>query len=616
MRSHRITRYIKLRTKPGLVSRLGSQQRLKLNLNRLKRRIRLVPADDPAALVILAPRRKRLRLSLHWQVWAAITTGLTLGVGALAAVALLRTPMAPRCDRVFWPLASASLRLHCAQVQASQLTLEGLLDAIRLVEQLPANHPLRPEINRLVELWSREIFELAEDAYQEGKLERAVQFADQIPKTTKVWLQVPPQVKRWQQTWNQAEAIDRQVETLLRQLNWRQAFWEAVRLTLLDNRYWRNVRFEVLSQRIMQAQEDETQLTKARSLAQNGDLESLLQALKLTQGIEGGSYFRQAAQEAIAGISQQMLDLASSLLDNQDLQGALAAAQAIPETVPLWKQAQDFVLLAYAESWTWSDTVMGLEEAVARARTLAKDRPLHGKAQELISRWQLEREALILLNQAQELASGGGVNQLNAAIAKAAAVNPSNPRWPEVQRQMAQWQRQIDIIQDQPVLDRAEQLAWSGSANDLQAAIAAASQIGSGRALYGEAQARIQDWQNQLQLLNNRQIARQQFVETDSQAQQLLQEAKRMANGGSFQALAAAIEKVNQVSEVSVSRGEADLAIDQWSQAILELARRRAESDPTTAIAIAQQVPSFAGAYAEAQYWIREWQTQGQPNNP
>jgi len=623
MRSQRISRHIKVKPKQGFVSVRLSRQRLQTHLQRslvqfthLKRRVRLVPAANPSSLVIVVPPRKRLRLTLHWRFWAVITTGLALSIGTVAAVALLRTPAEPRCDRVFWPLAPASLRLHCAQVSANQQTLESLLAAIQLVNQLPENHPLRPEINRLVEVWSKNIFDLTEEAYQDGRLKRAIYFARQIPQTTKVWLQVNPQIKQWQQTWAKAEAIDRRVEALLQRLNWRQAFWEAVRLTWLGNHYWKGVRFEVLSQRIMQAQEDESTLAKAQQLARNGDLESLLKALKLTQEIGPGSYFRQSAQKAIAGISGQMLSLAAAFLDRQDLQGAMTAAQAIPETVPLWHQAQDFIVLAYAQSWTWSDTVMGLEEAIQKARTLGKQRPLYARAQDFIARWQLEREALLVLNQAQDLAIGGGVENLNAAIARASEVPSNNPRWPNVQQQIGQWQRQVETLQDQPILDRAQELTWSGEISDLRAAIQVASQIGAGRALYPEAQTRIQDWQEQVQFALNPPPMPSPTADADRQAQQLIQEARQVAKRGSFQALASAIEIINQISDVSVSRGDADLAIDQWSQAILEIARKQAQDNPTAAIAIAEQIPSSTGAYAEAQYLIREWQAQRQPTAP
>lgn len=616
---------MKFKSKRGRQSRQQSQRRLKRDLAPFKQRDgqrpahkghRLTSTADAASLITLAPPRQGLRLPLHWQFWGILTTGLALGVGTIAAVALIRTPTQPRCDRVFWPLASASLRLHCAQVQANQQTLESLLEAIHLVNQLPQDHPLRSEINRLVEQWSKDIFDLAEAAYQDGNLERAIRFARQIPKETKVWLQVPPQIERWQETWKKAIAIDRQVESLLKALNWRQAFWEAVRLTWLGNRYWKEVRFEALSQKIMQAQEDETNLEKAQQLARQGDLDSLLQAMKLARGIGPESYFQQVAQGKIQDFSPQLYDLATSFLANQDLQGALAAAQAIPQSVKLWDQAQDFITLAYAQSWTWSDTVLGLEEAIEKAETLSKDRPLYNRAQDLIGRWQQEQQALIVLSEAQDLAIDGDIGSLNTAIAKAREVASSNPRWPQVRRQIGQWQRQIEIAQDQPILSRAEDLAWSGSVGDLQAAIQVASQIGGGRALSGEAQSRIQDWRRQIELAQDRQRQQQQLTETGSQSQELIQEARQLAEEGSSQSLISAIEIINQVSDISRSRTEADLAIDRWSQEILAIARRRAASDPQGAIAIAEQIPSFTGAYAEAQYLIRQWQRNRRSSSP
>ncbi len=591
---------------------LAFQPRLKLS--ELKRRVKVAPADDPSSLVVSTSTRD-FRFPLNWKFWTTVATIAAWGTGAIAAVVLLRLPAQPKCQSVFWPTASASLRLYCAQVAANQRSAAGLLEAIALVDALSQNHPLRPEINRLVELWSENLLEVAEETFQEGKLQQAIQLAQKVPKQTKAQLQVGPQIKRWRKTWAKAEEIDQRVEQLLQRQNWRQAFGEAVRLTLLDNRYWKTVRFEILSRRIMQAQEDEGILANAQLLAQQEGLENLLKAMQMSQQLGNKSYFYRPAQRLIAQISQQMMDLAESLLARRDLQGALAAAQAIPGNVSLWDKAQDFVQLAYAQSWTWGDSVMGLEEAITQARTLGNNRPLYLRAQGLIARWQWEIKALQVLNQARDLAQGGSVEDLGAAIAQAAEVPRGNPRWQEVQEQINQWQGEIETIQDRPLLTQAEQLAIYGDLPSLNSAIRVASRIQPGRSLYSEAQGQIQDWRSQIQAQKDRQRAQQLFESTDPQSRQLLQQARREANRGSSQALAAAIAIVNQVSDFSESRIQADQAIDQWSQKLLAMARNRAKSDIPAAIAIAQQIPSFTGAHAEAQFLIQDWR-QRPPRRP
>lgn len=615
MTRDRIGRRVKVKPKSGISSGRFSLRSLtlqpSLKFSELKRRIKVAPADDPAGLVVSTATRN-IRFPLNWKFWTTVATIAAWGTGTIAAVVLLRLPAQPKCQSVFWPAASASLRLYCAQVAANQRSAAGLLEAIALINALPQDHPLRPEINRLVELWSENLLDVAEETFQEGKLQQAIRLAQQVPKNTKAQLQVGPQIKRWRKTWAKAEEIDQRVEELLQQQNWRQAFGEAVRLTLLDNRYWKTARFEVLSRRIMQAQEDEGILANAQLIAEQGNLEGLLKAMQMVQQLGRKSYFYQPAQRFIAQLSQQMLDLAESLLARRDLQGALAAAQAIPGN---WDKAQDFVQLAYAQSWTWGDSVMGLEEAITQARTLGKNRPLYLRAQGLIARWQLEIEALQVLNQARGLVQTGSIEDLRAAINQAAEVPRGNPRWPEVQQQINQWQSEIETIQDRPLLAQADQLAIYGDLPSLNSAIRVAGRIQPGRSLYGEAQGRIQDWRSQIQAEKARQRPQQLFESSDPQARQLLQEARREANRGSSQALATAIAIVNQVSDFSESRIQADQAIDQWSQKLLAMARQRARSDIPAAIAIAQQVPSFTGAHAEAQFLIQEWR-QRTPRTP
>ncbi|MEY3334877.1 MAG: hypothetical protein RLZZ176_3180 [Cyanobacteriota bacterium] len=92
---------------------------------------------------------KMPRWTKSWIPWAIILTFVPGTMGFFAISMLFKLPSAPNCPQIFWPLASASVRLNCAQLAASKQTINNLLQAIALVKELPENHPLRGEINRL-----------------------------------------------------------------------------------------------------------------------------------------------------------------------------------------------------------------------------------------------------------------------------------------------------------------------------------------------------------------------------------------------------------------------------------------------------------------------------------
>jgi hypothetical protein len=89
----------------------------------------------------------------------------------------------------------------------------------------------------------------------------------------------------------------------------------------------------------------------------------------------------------------------------------------------------------------------------------------------------------------------------------------------------------------------------------------------------------------------------------------LINDARRIAEDGTPQGLAAAIDRANQVSTRSSLRSEAELAMDTWGQRILDLAIQRSQSDRQGAIDIASQVPPSSSTYRSAQEQIRLWKS-------
>ena len=212
-------------------------------------------------------------------------------------------------------------------------------------------------------------------------------------------------------------------------------------------------------------------------------------------------------------IQLQYAHLSASLGQHINIKQAIGQAQQVGVDRPRRIQAQ--TLIAY-----WSDRTEQIEDqpyldsaidrakagqiadlkaAISAASQIQPGRALRNSAQTWIATWtnQIERiEDQPILNQAWVAADDG---QLQEAINIAQTILPGRALYNEAQDAVYGWQAQLirnaQIAEDRPILDRARALANSG---DLSAAIRVASQIGSGRALSGEAQDAIANWQAQL----------------------------------------------------------------------------------------------------------------------
>lgn len=325
----------------------------------------------------------------NWILWWGIAGLISSGVGIIAISMLLKLPAAPNCPAIFWPLATATVRMHCAEVAANKQTVKDLLEAIALVQALPKNHPLRAEINKSVQQWTADILDLGDRDFQAGRLQGAISIAKTIPQDVPAYQLVEQRIASWTSTWKKAEDTYSNAEAQLPKRNWHEAFMAAVRLLNVGNDYWATTKYEELNRLIETAKEDANSFDKAAALGDRGGLNNLLEAIKLAQEIGTSSYSYKDAQELIPKLGKEMLDLAQSALDRKDADEAISIANQIPASTNLQLEAKDFIIIAEAWQSAWLDTVPGLEGAIAIAQKVAQDRPLHNQAQELITRWQL-----------------------------------------------------------------------------------------------------------------------------------------------------------------------------------------------------------------------------------
>ncbi|MGC8711082.1 MAG: hypothetical protein ACP5RH_01700 [Leptodesmis sp.] len=303
---------------------------------------------------------------------------------------------------------------------------------------------------------------------------------------------------------------------------------------------------------------ESTRLYCAQIMADRDTAPDLAEAIQLASSISPEHPLRQDSDRFIQRWANRLLEKAEVTFQEGKLEDAIKTAESIPETVSVratantriqkwrdtWKSAEKLfdeaqtaiqddqfsvallnarkllrVPNQYWNTQRFQDLVNQIQaaneskKAVARDRAKTKDltatKPL--TTNDLIDRWQKEQtaEAATHLAKAQQLAATGNLDRLRDAISEAEMIFSSTPQYPQAQKLIAEWHRQIETAEDQPYLERATALASKGDILSLQSAISEANNIYFGRALYREAQRRIDQWTLQVQELSAQQAAQQ-----------------------------------------------------------------------------------------------------------
>jgi len=205
-----------------------------------------------------------------------------------------------------------------------------------------------------------------------------------------------------------------------------------------------------------------------------------------------------------------------------------------------------------------------LEMAIAQAAAISPKRPGRLHAQTLLAQWRKELQSMQdrpLLARAQQVAKSGKIGNLRSAVAMATLVRPRRSLRIEAQTNIADWTNQIEIIEDRPIINNARAIASSGQ---LGRAIDVASAIRPGRALYNEAQGLIGEWVYQIQLAEDRSI---------------LNQAASLASQGY---LSRAIDVASGIAPGRPLFGEARGSIAQWAAERAEIWRQRDQAPQPT----------------------------------
>jgi hypothetical protein len=356
------------------------------------------------------------------------------------------------------------ISLTAARERAAQGKPEDYVEAIALARQVKLGSKVWAETEQEIDRWGEALLAHAMTQWQSGNLDAAVAAAQKVPPSPK-WspeAQVLVKFAHAQQLGN-SEAL--QNPAMVPTYGQLFALAEAIRA-------------------VEQIPADSPLYAQAQTL-------------------------RQTWQEQLADAAQlQLAQTLAFLGQGQTYQLAIAQARAVEPNRPRRVQAQTLIahwqkeleriadrpILQRSDQLARAGTIPALEQAIAVASQVELGRALRLDAQSRIATWRQEIQFIEdrpLIDEAVALANQ---NQLQEAISAAQKIQPQRALYDRAQSLIADWTRTIQIREDQPLLNEAKDLAYEGK---LSAAIAVASQIGPGRALYGEARRAIALWEDE-----------------------------------------------------------------------------------------------------------------------
>ncbi|MGA7935868.1 MAG: hypothetical protein WCA35_20115 [Kovacikia sp.] len=272
----------------------------------------------------------------------------------------------------------------------------------------------------------------------------------------------------------------------------------------------------------------------ADEIARKQTVGDLRDAIKLARSVPEEDPLRAVSDRRIEQWSQDLLNLGEELYQEGDLDAALGAARIIPMNTKTYTSAQERIT-HWKDTWDKAQETYDQAKAeisqqnwnsslrIAKGLLTMGNRHWVQKYQEVIDELQAAKEqrsqastakpkpnsridgdrndqaeAAKRLEKAQNLARSGTPNSLKQAIDEAQQIYYGTPAYEEAQKQIETWQQQMGALEDRRHLDQAITLANKGDQTSLQAGIEEAYEVSPSGSLYDEARRRIDQWTDQL----------------------------------------------------------------------------------------------------------------------
>jgi hypothetical protein len=567
------------------------------------------PSPPIAAPTSSGQRRTAHRASSWSWSLLLLAMGICGGVGAIALLRLTTLPPPPDCQNIT-PLTADVERLYCAEQAARSGQISQLAAGLKLVGEWTPDHPLYREAQNLMKSWSGTLISIARTAYNQGNIRKASEVISSIPPSSPLYGDAQKTRATWQQQWRQGQQIYNAAQTALKQQQWDQASAQVPALAQVGSLYWRRDQLNQLTHQIFVEKQAWQQLLAARKLSDDAQPIALGSAMTAATQIDANTYTWALAKVDLDRWSKTLMAIGLKRWQQGDRAGAIAAMQQFPKdfhTVPQVKDMLQFgqaIDLAAQARSQWQPSISqlaSLMEALAAIRQIPSSSLFHAEAQTALKDWQQQLEDITQLQFATLTAGLGQKASFQVAIQQAQQIGATQPRRVQAQTLIAHWGREIERIEDRPYILQAKQMAVTGTIPALRSAIAEASQVRLGRALRLDAQTYIAQWNNQIEVIEDQPILdearsiaqrgrlgqaiavasrigfdRALYREARSairgwqaeirriqiaQDQQILEEARSLA---AVESLTLAIEKAAEIAPGRILYGEAQAEIANW----------------------------------------------------
>jgi hypothetical protein len=530
------------------------------------------------------------------------------GTGVAAFLWLTTLPPVPNCQTMPSPAADSE-QLYCAEQASRSGKVEALLAGLALVKNWSPDHPLRHRANRDVTEWSKSLLAISDTKAGQGDLAGAIALAKKIPASSPLHADVQTALLGWQKAQNRGQAIDAAIQRALKQQDWQTATAQIQSLTRLDDEYARQ-NLSRLRQQLITERTTYQQLQQARQVAASApeDVVVVGKAIALAERLPA-SYARSAAQLDIQTWAQFLLNRLTAQLEQADTTGAIVTAQSLPFSLPLPPVARDLLWIGRAQPLATSNlmTIPPLEQfwqlwlPLSQVRQIRADSPLVAQTKVLMPRLEQQAQDLLQIQLALTAAKLKQIPTLQSAIAMVLPITPDRPRRLYAQTLIAQWRKEIQQLEDRPYLTQAQQLAAAGTVPKLNAAIAQAQQVALGRALRLEAQSAIAKWTRQVQTIEDEPILNQaRALAKQNKLTEAIQTANKIRVDRALykDAQAAANDWIAQMQIAE------DQSLLDEARALADQGRL------TRAISLASEIGYGRALYADAQSAIARWADQ------
>ncbi|MGB3202507.1 MAG: hypothetical protein WBA99_16495 [Nodosilinea sp.] len=348
-----------------------------------------------------------------------------------------------------------------------------------------------------------------------GNMAEAQALVSHIPVDSPVFATAQETIQTWQAEWDRGETIMATAQTALQKQDWGTASQKVRALAELKNSHWRVDQVSALSRQIRQERRARALLAEAITTAVPGGSDRLGAALRTASQIDEDTYTRQQAQPYLDRWSDLLLQLGQDKWYASDLTAAIALGRSAALNPSRAKVAQELIWISQARQMaqrsltTWRtapDQLVTLYRAMLLANRLPADSPYYPQAQSSVATWRTHLSELTRLQVAQAAGQVRDIDAIKVAIDQAAKVPMGHPRRVQAQTLVAHWRQEVERLEDRPYLVKAHALARAQTFDGLQAAIQAASVITLPRALRSEAQGWIYIWTNDLQVMEDRPV--------------------------------------------------------------------------------------------------------------